>query len=146
MLAMGINCVTVVPSSEKWMGFVNDFNRASLAFDVLLYRGGKRRTSKDNMWGTHHELSRHNFPNYNLVMHHIFALNGFRQRIDAHFFFPLLRTRKVLERLQAMWVVICEFNNWRVNDLDTILDKTYNSDRCHSPETLKSQDMHPYIK
>lgn len=70
------------------------------------------------------------FPNYNFVWHCLLMRRGplVRKSVDAHFYFPLLRTEKVLHEIHAMWKVICNHLDWLCPDLKDILDKKYRND------------------
>lgn len=48
-----------------------------------------------------------------------------RRDVQAHFFFPLLRTEAVLRTIHAMWSLICEFNRWSCPPLEHIIDPKY---------------------
>lgn len=105
------------------------FNRASSEFDFLLFVARGKEEARDcaTPRGVPGSLQRHNFLNYNFAIHCI-LLNidrGLRRKINAHFFFPLLRTRRVLERNQQMWTAIADREGWFAPQLAVILHKSY---------------------
>ena len=53
---------------------------------------------------------------------------GIRKSVDAHFYFPLLRTEKVLREIHSMWQVICDYLDWCCPDLENIIDHKYRND------------------
>ena len=76
-----------------------------------------------------HPLARHNFPNYNFAFHQIFYMQGMRKEIDTHFFFPLLRTPRVLLNLLEMWKIIATDLGWpHIETLSVLTDPTYSKD------------------
>jgi hypothetical protein len=127
------------------LAICKEFNTASNAFDACLYRGGSRRTPRDNLWRSEHQLARHNFPvslvrqvdfaraadcplqNYNFVWHCLLMRRGkgVRKSVDAHFYFPMLRTPKVLQEIHHMWSVMCEHAGWDCPPLSHLLDRKY---------------------
>lgn len=48
-----------------------------------------------------------------------------RRDINAHFFFPLLRTEGVVCTIYGMWRVICDKCGWDCPPLRHILDRRY---------------------
>jgi len=115
-------------NNTEYNKFVQMFARASDTFDRLLYKSGRKRTSRDNIHGSDHALSRHNFPNYNFTIHMLLFQLGARKKVNAHFYFPLLKTDKVLERLRCMWKIIAEENNWKAPQVAVIKDRRYSLD------------------
>jgi hypothetical protein len=88
-----------------------DFYRLSVAFDVTLYRPGRKRTRKDvdlSHVDVPQELSplaRHNMISYNFIQHELVYKNApeLYERAQLDFFFPRPRTPKVLDKLTAMY-------------------------------------------
>lgn len=48
-----------------------------------------------------------------------------RRQVEAHFYFPLLKTEKVLLSIHAMWAVICRHLRWYCPPLSHVLDRRY---------------------
>jgi len=125
---LGIPNVMSFPDNLKCDKLVERFKLASRAFDKLLYKGGARWTGKDGSYKSEHELARHNFPNYNLVIHQLLWQLECRKLVNAHFFFPLLVTEKVLHKLLAMWTIIAEECKWDVAPYETLVHPRYELD------------------
>jgi hypothetical protein len=116
-------------SDSELLYFEQRFSEASVAFDRLFYRAGRKRTRRDNLvGGSQHRLARHNFLNYNFVFHQIFAQLGVRRRIRAHFFFILPLTERVLNNLEERWGEISEHCGWQAFSTAAILDENYAQD------------------
>jgi uncharacterized protein (DUF983 family) len=147
----GVSSPMVYPSNNELDILRRRFGEASVVFDQRFYTHGNRRTAKDNHFNSNHDLARHNFVNYNYCMHQLLWQLGLQQKCNAHFFFPLLRTKKVLIDLQFMWEVICKETGWPCADLATLtnassLDRTspkpiYQAQRAElsRPPSLLSQ-------
>jgi len=116
------------PHNNSCDMLIEKFGVASKAFDKLLYRGGARWTGKDGTFQSKHPLARHNFPNYNLVIHQLLWQLEQRKHVDAHFYFPLLVTEKVLHRLIEMWSVIAKECEWQVASYEVLIHPKYELD------------------
>jgi len=63
---------------------------------------------------------------------------GLRSHFNIHFYFPLLRTKKVLLRLLAMWKKIAEANNWAyIATMEVLTSPTY----AHDPPPVFFDDL-----
>lgn len=131
LISRGQPVTIAYPSENQLRGILSDFDRVSNAFDRRLYAHGSRRTRKDSYFGNAGPLARHNLPNYHLVIHHLFIRQGIRRRVDAHFYFPLLKSQKVLAKLHKMWEIICEELNWRVTPLTVLTNPEYTHDQAY---------------
>ena len=132
LLARGQPVRMLFPSGDQLRNILADFDGVSRAFDRTLYRSGRRKTKKDDIFGRNAQpLSRHNMLNYHLVIHHLFIRRGVRRRVQAHFFFPLLKSEKVLAKLHRMWEVICKDLGWPVTPLKVLIDPTYTYDATY---------------
>ncbi len=116
------------PDGRELSQLRNEFIKVSRAFDHKLYKRGRRPTRKDNEHGSTHALARHNLVNYHFIIHFLMLRAGCRRRVNAHFFFPLLSTERVLLHLYELWKVICAHLQWDVLSLDVLRDTTYDSD------------------
>lgn len=69
----------------------------------------------------------HHTPPVLVVWHCLFMRRGrgLRRDVQAHFFFPLLRTETVLRTIHSMWQLICSFCHWDCPPLEHILDRNY---------------------
>lgn len=123
----GLDSGQVLVRDCELAAIVADFKSASVAFDALLYRTRSGGPPRDNSGRPFSHLSRHNFPNYNFVWHCLFMRRGrgLRRDVQAHFFFPLLRTETVLRTIHSMWQLICSFCHWDCPPLEHILDRNY---------------------
>lgn len=116
------------PTGPELHVILGEFDAVSRAFDKKLYAPGRRRTRKDYVFSSTHSLARHNLPNYHLVLHHLFIRRGIRKRIGAHFYFPLLKSEKVLTKLHRMWAIICEELSWPVTPASVVANLDYADD------------------
>ena len=117
------------PTIEQFEQICRMFLAASDAFDRMLFKPGSRRTDKDRLYSSESHCSRHNMPNYNLCWHQITYHLGIRAQTEAHFYWPLLKTTKVLTNLQEMWGIIAKKFSWNyAEDLATLLDPDYKLD------------------
>lgn len=66
--------------------------------------------------------------NYHLVIHQLFIRRGIRKRVSAHFYFPLLKSEKVLAKLHRMWKIICDELGWICTPLNVLVDPEYTYD------------------
>jgi hypothetical protein len=123
------------------------FLEASIAFDQTLYRTGKRRTRRDNLIKSNTGVAhcRHNMPNYNFVIHQLLCRMGIRERSEAHFYFFLPRTTKVIRELESMWRVMCAKLGWRYIPREVIWDRdrTYSRDGEFVEERVLPDEMPP---
>lgn len=90
------------PTIEQFESICRMFLAASDIFDRLNVHG------------------RHNMPNYNLCWHQITHHLGIRHHVESRFYWPLLKTPKVLASLLVMWRRIAEPLNWRVAGLEEL--------------------------
>lgn len=116
------------PSNYEMDEIIRTFKLVSQTFDRKLYKGGARRTGKDHNFHSDHPLARHNLMNYNLIMHQLLFMLDIRRKVNAHFYFPLLVTEKVLRRLLEMWQIIADTYGWETADYDTLTDPNYAKD------------------
>lgn len=116
------------PTNKELAAFEERFEHASKMFDQKLYKPGKRKTSKDISGGSAHPLARHNMPNFNFVSHQIFMQLGIRKKIDAHFYWRLPKTDKVINTLTDQWRVICKYLEWPCFEASMVTNAEYAED------------------
>jgi len=102
----GVSSSRFLPSNEVMEWTNRAFVRASRVFDKILFRSNRGGAQSD------HPRGRHNFLNYNFVFHQFFYMRGMRRQAECHFFFPLLKTARVLENLLQMWALIATELHW----------------------------------
>lgn len=110
----------VYPTPAQIEEMKRRFAEASHIFDLLFYKQGNRRTAKDNVHNSEDFLARHNFVNYNYCIHQLLWSIGMHGACEAHFYFPLLRTDKVLKHLETRWARICEKLDWDYASLEEL--------------------------
>lgn len=137
---LGYNPHIRFPSSVEVRVMCHLFYELSRKFDHMYYRGGKRRTKKDNSLRSERYLARHNFPNYNYTQHQLHWMLGIRRQCNCHFYWPLLKTYKVLLRLQVMWEELTLAMHWPCASLVDILDKNYTYDAVSLARVLQETD------
>lgn len=94
-----------------------EFALVARAFNRTLYKQGKKRTVRDNLWHSPHNLARHNMPHYSwLIQNLLFRIGGqeLLDKVSANTFFPIQRTPAVRRRLRRMWAVICLALDWPI--------------------------------
>lgn len=109
--------VVVYPSNEQLYNLRRDFALVARAFNRTLYRQGKRRTVRDNLWSSGHSLARHNMPHYSWLIQNLLNRIGGQallEKVSADKFFPIQRTASVRRRLRRMWAIICTDLGWPI--------------------------------
>ena len=114
-----------IPDDYELSKFEDMFCDASLVFDKILYKPGKRLTWKDKGASSRDKMGRHNFPNFNFAVHQIFALLGIRKKLNVHFYWRLPKTRKVLDDLLERWKLICQQLRWPYCSREVLIDESY---------------------
>lgn len=93
------------PSIDQFAAICRMFLAASDMFDRIPHGG------------------RHNMTNYNMCWHQITHHLGIRHEIESHFYWPLLKTPKVLQRLLGTWIKIADKFGWKYADMDEMRAK-----------------------
>lgn len=127
------------PSNAEMLVINALFYKASKRFDSTMYKSGARRTKKDNLISSEDEMGRHNFPNYNYAMHQLHWMLGIRRHCRCHFYWPLLKTAKVLVSLQRMWERLMHYLGWICAPLEVILEPNYSFDDLALAGALQEQ-------
>jgi hypothetical protein len=107
----------VYPTNAEMYRLRSDFALVARAFNRTLYRQGKRRTVRDNVWRSAHTLARHNMPHYSWLIQNLLNRIGGKallERVSASKFFPIQRTASVRRRLRRMWAIICWDLQWPI--------------------------------
>lgn len=121
----GWDALVPYPTDPELSLFEDMWGRASGTFDMKLYKPGKRSTWKDSGTTSYSKLARHNFNNFNYAAHQIFMLMGLRKKLDAHFYWRLPKTKKVLEELEMRWKIICDNLGWPCFTRLMLIDTSY---------------------
>lgn len=107
----------VYPNGPEMYRLRTDFALVARAFNRTLYRQGKRRTVRDNLWKSPHTLARHNMPHYSWLIQNLLNRIGGQallNRLSVNKFFPIQRTASVRRRLRRMWAIICWDLQWPI--------------------------------
>jgi len=145
MDSYGYTVIVRFPSSKEINVMRQLFHMASSKFDSTYYRGGKRRTNKDNLVRSERSLARHNMPNYNYVKHQLHWMLGIRKQCMVHYYWPLLKTPKVLDKLDEMWKGLTAELGWPYADKSVIADPHYSYDAISLAVALQdgTNENHP---
>lgn len=76
-----------------------------------------------------------------LLFHVLFMREGIRNKLDAHFFLPLLRSRRVLANLMGMLGDICGKLEWQLPSMDDLRSPTYANDKTYYVRQKPLQPM-----
>jgi len=79
---------------------------------MTLYRPGKRRTTKDNVYSSKHELSRHNFLHSGNVIQRMLVWENALDQVRGQFYFPDIKTAAVRRKTRRMFEVLLNFLGW----------------------------------
>lgn len=108
------------PTVVQMLAFHRDFTLLVRSFNRVLYKKGKKHTTRDSVWRSEHPLARHNLPHYNEIFHYLFQMQDdyLRQWIDADTFFPRVKTPTVQKKLKQMLRILFDDLGWDLPDLD----------------------------
>lgn len=87
----------------------------SNAFDRTLYKPGKRKTSKDDIYvhtPNQHPLARHNFLHSGFIMQTLLRWEGALEEVNGQFYFPDIKTKSVKRKTRAMFDVLLTYLGW----------------------------------